>query len=92
VKQFGKATIAVLMAAVTAMPCRSARRGCAREARSQIRSRRYRGVPTFADSTKADDGAYDDPIVREAAVSALGRYNGAVVAVRSETPAESSQL
>src|SRR5437899_12635593 len=42
---------------------------------------RYRGVPTFADSTKTDDGAYDDPVVREAAVSALGRYNGAVVAV-----------
>ena len=45
-------------------------------------ARYYRGgVPTFADSTKTDDGAYDDPVVREAAVSALGRYNGAVVAV-----------
>ena len=46
---------------------------------------RYRGVPTFADSTSTDDGAYDDPIVREAAVSALGRYNGAVVAVDPNT-------
>src|SRR5204863_1058428 len=45
----------------------------------------YRGVPTFADSTKTDDGAYDDPIVREAAVSALGRYNGAIVAVDPNT-------
>src|SRR5204863_244450 len=56
-------------------PVRRARRSVAR----------YRGVPTFADSTKTDDGAYDDPIVREAAVSALGRYNGAVVAVDPNT-------
>jgi len=46
---------------------------------------RYRGVPTFADSSSADDGAYDDPIVRAAAISALGRYNGAVVAVDPNT-------
>jgi penicillin-binding protein 2 len=52
--------------------------------RSASRSR-YRGVPTFADSSSADDGSYDDPIVRAAAVSALGRYNGAVVAVDPNT-------
>lgn len=46
---------------------------------------RYRGVPTFADSTSTDDSTYDDPIVRAAAVSALGRYNGAVVAVDPNT-------
>src|SRR5881398_1560234 len=46
---------------------------------------RYRGVPTFADSSSRDDGAYDDPMVRAAAVSALGRYNGAVVAVDPNT-------
>ena len=39
------------------------------------------GVPTFADSAKDDDAANDDPIVRQAAVRALGRYNGAVVAI-----------
>jgi len=42
---------------------------------------RMRGVPTFADSTKDDASQYDDPVVRQAAVDALGRYNGAVVAV-----------
>jgi hypothetical protein len=42
-------------------------------------------VPTFADSTSTDDTTYDDPIVRAAAVSALGRYNGAVVAVDPST-------
>jgi cell division protein FtsI/penicillin-binding protein 2 len=46
---------------------------------------RFRGVPTFADSTKEDVLGFDDPIVREAAVEALGRYNGAVVATDPQT-------
>jgi penicillin-binding protein 2 len=83
VKQLGKATIAMMMAALTAMPLPAAG---ASSVRRTHRYARYRGgVPTFADSTKADDGAYDDPIVRAAAVSALGRYNGAVVAVDPNT-------
>lgn len=46
----------------------------------------YRGyAPTYADSVSADDPTYDDPIVREAAVEALGRYNGSVVAVDPNT-------
>jgi penicillin-binding protein 2 len=43
-------------------------------------SSRY-GVPTFTDSEKGDVTAFDDPIVRKAAVDALGRYNGSVVAI-----------
>jgi penicillin-binding protein 2 len=39
------------------------------------------GVPTFADSSKDDLATYDDPVVREAAVDGLGRYNGSVVAI-----------
>src|SRR3984957_17333020 len=39
------------------------------------------GVPTFADSALDDTTADDDPIVREAAVRALGPYNGSVVAI-----------
>jgi len=39
------------------------------------------GVPTFADSALDDITADDDPIVRQAAVKALGRYNGSVVAI-----------
>jgi penicillin-binding protein 2 len=39
------------------------------------------GVPTYADSTSGDDARFDDPVVREAAVEGLGRYNGAVVAI-----------
>jgi len=47
---------------------------------------RYNGyAPTYADSVSADDPKFDDPVVREAAVSALGRYNGSVVAVDPNT-------
>jgi len=43
------------------------------------------GVPTFADSSKDDVTTNDDPVVREAAVDALGRYNGSVVAIDPST-------
>ena len=43
------------------------------------------GVPTFAESGKDDIGTFDDPIVREAALAGLGRYNGSVVAVNPNT-------
>jgi len=46
---------------------------------------RYVGVPTFADSSKDDIAQFDDPVVRAAAVQALGRYNGAVVAIEPAT-------
>jgi penicillin-binding protein 2 len=39
------------------------------------------GVPTFADSSLDDITADDDSIVRQAAVRALGPYNGSVVAI-----------
>src|SRR6516225_2527903 len=45
----------------------------------------YRGVPTYADSSSADDPTFDDPIVRQAVVEGLGRYNGSVVAVDPNT-------
>jgi cell division protein FtsI/penicillin-binding protein 2 len=85
VKQFGKATLAMLMAAVSAMPLPAAPGAGSSAKRTHRYATRYRGVPTFANSSGADDGAYDDPIVRAAAVSALGRYNGAVVAVDPNT-------
>jgi penicillin-binding protein 2 len=84
VKQLGIATLAAVLAAITAVPAPAAPRAAGKSAaRSTRRSSasRYRGVPTFADSSSADVTAFDDPIVREAAVEALGRYNGAVVAV-----------
>lgn len=47
--------------------------------------RRSYGVPAWADSTKDDIAAFDDPVVREVAVEALGRRNGSVVAVDPQT-------
>ncbi len=84
-KQFGKATLAILLSAVFALPLPAAPRAGTPAKRTRRYAARYRGVPTFADSSSTDDGAYDDPIVRAAAVSALGRYNGAVVAVDPNT-------
>jgi len=56
------------------------------KSRKHLLPSRYRGyAPTYADSVSADDPTYDDPVVREAAVEALGRYNGSVVAVDPNT-------
>jgi penicillin-binding protein 2 len=88
--QLGKATLAVVLAAITAVSASAAPRAGGKSAvrsthRSSASRSRYRGVPTFADSFSADVTTFDDPVVREAAVEALGRYNGAVVAVEPST-------
>ncbi len=88
--QLVKATLAVIFAAITAVSAPAAPRAGGKSAvrsthRSSASRSRYRGVPTFADSFSADVTTFDDPIVREAAVEALGRYNGAVVAVEPNT-------
>ncbi len=80
-KQLGKTTLAMLLATLCAIPLPASPATGTRSPRAHRYVTRYRGVPTFADSSSADDGTYDDPVVRAAAVSALGRYNGAVVAV-----------
>jgi penicillin-binding protein 2 len=49
--------------------------------KSKKTTHKTNGVSTFADSAKDDVAQYDNPIVRAAAVQALGRYNGAVVAI-----------
>jgi penicillin-binding protein 2 len=38
-------------------------------------------MPKFASSTDGDVATFDDPIVRQAAIRALGRYDGSVVAI-----------
>src|SRR6516164_7086919 len=53
-----------------------------KKSRKHLAPSSYRGyAPTYADSISADDPTYDDPVVRQAIVEALGRYNGSVVAV-----------
>ncbi len=89
-KQLGRVFLAAVLAVPMVAPtlaapaARAPRRASLRRA-SLHRVSRFRGVPTFADSTLADIGTFDDPIVRAAAVEGLGRYNGAVVAVDPNT-------
>src|SRR5881296_1114007 len=86
----GKATLALVLATICAAPMLAAASGRSAGATRAARSRRYsasryRGVPTFADSASDDVPTYDDPQVRQAALDALGRYNGTVVAVDPNT-------
>src|SRR5438309_11452177 len=82
VKQYSKTSIAILLAAICALPAPAMPAGASTRSHRYVR---YPGVPTFADSTSTDDATYDDPVVRAAAVAALGRYNGALVAVDPNT-------
>jgi cell division protein FtsI/penicillin-binding protein 2 len=43
------------------------------------------GIPTFIDPTENDIAEFDDPVVRDAAVQALGRVNGTVVVVEADS-------
>ena len=80
-KQFGRIILAAVLAASVAAPMPAAPAG--NPAHKSISH--FRGVPTFANSELADIGTFDDPIVRQAAVEGLGRYNGAIVAVDPNT-------
>ena len=74
-----------------AMPtgARASGSGAARPRSTRItrhRYYRYRGVPTYMpDPAAGDDATFDDPAVRQAALDALGRQNGSVVAVDPST-------
>jgi penicillin-binding protein 2 len=98
IKDLGKTVAVALLIATLALPLPAAEPGAkpvvssTSKSKSKSRSRkrlalsRYRGyAPTYADSVSADDPTYDDPVVRQAAVDALGRYNGSVVAVDPRT-------
>ncbi|MGB0034974.1 MAG: penicillin-binding transpeptidase domain-containing protein, partial [Candidatus Acidiferrales bacterium] len=49
------------------------------------RSRRSRGLSSYADPTKSDVPSYDEPVIRQIIVDALGHSNGSVVAVDPTT-------
>jgi penicillin-binding protein 2 len=85
VKQFGRVILAGVLATSVAAPIPAAPAGAKSSAIHRTKALHFRGVPTFANSTLADIGTFDDPLVREAAVEGLGRYNGAVVAVDPNT-------
>jgi penicillin-binding protein 2 len=99
IKAWGKIVVLALLVAMLAWPLPAAEPGAkpvvssdSKSAKSKSKSHhklvpsRYSGyAPTYADSVSADDPSYDDPVVRQAAVEALGRYNGSVVAVDPRT-------
>src|SRR5580698_1001442 len=86
-KQVAKVLLAAVTSVTVAAPIPAAPPAGAAAGKAPVHhsTSRVRGVPTFANSTLADIGTFDDPIVREAAVEGLGRYNGAVVAVNPNT-------
>ena len=64
------------------LPAHAAPKPLLRHSAKHLRIIRSRyGVSTFADSTEGDVATFDDPIVRQAAIQGLGRYNGSVVAI-----------
>src|ERR1700757_2476977 len=94
IKELGKTILVGMMVGSLAMPLPAAESAAITAAKSKVKSAsrkrlapsRYRGyAPTYADSISADDPTYDDPVVRQAVVDALGRYNGSVVAVDPNT-------
>ncbi len=96
IKDLGKTVAAALLIASIAMPVTAAEPAgkpiVSATSKKKAKSKKrlapssYRGyAPTYADSVSADDPTFDDPLVRQAAVEALGRYNGSVVAVDPNT-------
>src|SRR5262245_21956667 len=73
---------ATALAAMCAFPAPAATPAAAPATPASKRSR-HRYVPRekAVDPTLGDIIEFDDPVVRSAAVDALGRYNGSVVAV-----------
>jgi cell division protein FtsI/penicillin-binding protein 2 len=94
IKELGKTIVAGLLIASMALPLPAAEPAATTSAKKSVKSSlrkhllpsRYNGyAPTYADSISADDPTFDDPVVRQAMVDALGRYNGSVVAVDPNT-------
>jgi penicillin-binding protein 2 len=82
----GKTSLALFLAAccVCPLPSKAATPAAARPTRTS-RHHHYVRPEKGVDPTLGDITANDDPIVRAAAIEALGRYNGSVVAVDPNT-------
>jgi penicillin-binding protein 2 len=82
----GKTALALVFAAFCVFPV-PASAAAAAAAKPRVRTARHRYLPRekAVDPTLGDITDFDDPIVRAAAVDALGKYNGSVVAVDPAT-------
>src|SRR6202008_2693780 len=90
IKELAKTILVGTLVGTLAMPMPAAITAAKSSVKAKSRKRltpsTYRGyAPTYADSISADDPTYDDPVVRQAVVDVLGRYNGSVVAVDPST-------
>jgi penicillin-binding protein 2 len=85
--RLGKTSLALFLAACCVCPAPSEAATPAAKPRPTRTSRHHRYVPREkgVDPTLGDIAINDDPIVRAAAIEALGRYNGSVVAVDPNT-------
>src|SRR5881394_1004985 len=83
----GKTVLALFLSACCVSPAPVSATGAAAAAKPRVRTARHRYVPRekAVDPTLGDITNFDDPIVRAAAVEALGKYNGSVVAVEPTT-------
>lgn len=80
-----KLMLAISLASLSALTANAAAGAAARPRGVRPIRHRHIRVERGVDPTKGDIAAYDDPMVRQAAVEALGRYNGSVVAVDPNT-------
>ncbi len=82
----GKTSLALFLSACCVFPAPASAAAAAAKPRA-VRAARHRYVPRekAVDPTLGDVTDFDDPIVRAAAVDALGKYNGSVVAVEPTT-------
>src|SRR3989441_5298161 len=85
--RLGKTSLALFLAACCFCPAPSEAATPAAKPRPTRTSRHHRYIPREkgVDPTLGDIATNDDPIVRAAAIEALGRYNGSVVAVDPNT-------
>jgi len=85
--RLGKTSLAFFLAACCVCPSPSEAATPAAKPRPTRTSRHHRYVPREkgVDPTLGDIATNDDPVVRAAAIEALGRYNGSVVAVDPNT-------
>ncbi|HYK38706.1 MAG TPA: penicillin-binding transpeptidase domain-containing protein [Candidatus Eremiobacteraceae bacterium] len=83
----GKMSVAVFLSACCVLPAPAAFAATATAPPKATRTTRHRYVPRekAVDPTRGDVVDFDDPVVRAAAVDALGKYNGSVVAVEPTT-------
>ena len=85
--RLGKTSLALFLATCCVCPAPSEAATPAAKPRPTRTSRHHRYLPREkgVDPTLGDIATNDDPIVRAAAIEALGRYNGSVVAVDPNT-------